>query len=268
MTKGRTKFAVAGTHPLLYNVRDFFIQRLGLVLVPWEDQPDFALVGAELPKDAREVPFEQLQYQQESIRDVPVLLLSSSSVYTSPTKTRLFAASSCELPDPSWDYAAQAVYAGAAEYIFQNISPQVIVARTFGVYGRDIVTSPVVDSFLQQARKKESLTIHGAGFQVRSFLYQDDLWRYMRGLVNALMRGTSGVVNLGSEEEVSIERLAAHIWQLTNPDAMDMLAHRMPKKTRQHVVPNTQSLAEMTNCWPTMSLRKGLWTMIGEADEG
>ena len=73
--KGRTKFTIAGNHPLLGLVRNHFISR-GLALVPWDEDPDFCLIGAEISGEVNP-PLAQLELQKMQVEDKTVLLLSS-----------------------------------------------------------------------------------------------------------------------------------------------------------------------------------------------
>jgi UDP-glucose 4-epimerase len=123
---------------------------------------------------------------------------------------------------PRWSYALskavgeQMIYAAAADRAF----PFTIV-RFFGGYGPGQHMSwwggPQA-VFINNVIDGKPLTLHGDGTQTRSFTYIDDH-------VDALVRiphvdSTRGeVLNLGSDEEVTIRELGERIWRLMRDDS-------------------------------------------------
>ena len=73
----------------------------------------------------------------------------------------------------------------------------------------------VVPNFLQQALRKEPLTIYGDGSQTRSFCYVDDL---VDGIVRLLYSDEHHPVNIGNPSETTILDFAEVIKHLTGND--------------------------------------------------
>jgi nucleoside-diphosphate-sugar epimerase len=88
--------------------------------------------------------------------------------------------------------------------------------RLFNVYGPKMNRSDtrVVPRFVQQALRNEPLTVHDGGKQRRTMCYASDL---VAGLKTVMEKGASGeVYNIGSDEELTMWRLAEIIVELTN----------------------------------------------------
>ena len=62
----------------------------------------------------------------------------------------------------------------------------------------------VISNFINQALNNQPLTIYGNGNQTRSFCYIDDLVECLIKLMNSTF---SGPINIGSDEEISINQL-------------------------------------------------------------
>ncbi|OGG17960.1 hypothetical protein A3D78_07385 [Candidatus Gottesmanbacteria bacterium RIFCSPHIGHO2_02_FULL_39_14] len=94
------------------------------------------------------------------------------------------------------------------------------IVRIFNTYGpyMSLGDYRVVPRFLFQAIAGEPLTINGDGKQKRTFCYVDDL---VNGLLLIMDKGTRGeVYNLGSDEEITIEKLARLIIKITKSKSM------------------------------------------------
>ena len=72
----------------------------------------------------------------------------------------------------------------------------------------------VIPNFVQKALAGEPLVVHGEGDQSRCFCHVADVVRGLTGLMNC-NEAHGQVVNLGSEEEISIRELAERIIQQT-----------------------------------------------------
>jgi nucleoside-diphosphate-sugar epimerase len=119
-----------------------------------------------------------------------------------------------------WSYAASKIFDEhlALGYHAERGLP-VAVLRFFGSYGprnhRSWWGGPQA-VFIEQALKGEEITIHGDGSQTRSFTYIDDL---IDGILLAAEsdKATGMIINLGSDEEISILSLARLIWSFIRP---------------------------------------------------
>lgn len=81
------------------------------------------------------------------------------------------------------------------------------IVRIFNTYGprMRLDDGRVIPNFIQQALKKEDLTIYGDGSQTRSFCYVDDL---VDGIIKLLYSEEHDPINLGNPEEITIADLA------------------------------------------------------------
>jgi dTDP-glucose 4,6-dehydratase len=85
---------------------------------------------------------------------------------------------------------------------------RVRIARIFNTYGPGMRLDDgrAFAAFAEQALTNRPLTVHGDGLQTRSLCYVEDL---VEGLVRLLWaEGSTGPVNLGNPEEVTILELA------------------------------------------------------------
>ena len=84
------------------------------------------------------------------------------------------------------------------------------IARTFNTYGprMRIDDGRVIPAFFSAAIRDEPLPISGSGEQTRSFCYVDD---QVEGLLQLLASDHVGPVNLGSDVEITVTRLAEEI---------------------------------------------------------
>ncbi len=125
-----------------------------------------------------------------------------------------------------WSYAVSKIFDEhlALAYFAEENLP-VVILRFFGSYGprhhRSWWGGPQ-SVFIDQALKDEKMTIHGDGSQTRSFTYIDDL---VSGVVAAAeSEGAAGeIINLGSDEEISILKLAETINDLIRPGIQPQL---------------------------------------------
>jgi UDP-glucuronate decarboxylase len=108
----------------------------------------------------------------------------------------------------------------AAETLFFDYNRQydldIRVARIFNTYGPRMAMNDgrVVSNFIIQAIRNQNLTVYGDGSQTRSLCYVDDL---ISGLVKLFFNEeTTGPINLGNPEPLTMKELAEEIINLTN----------------------------------------------------
>lgn len=89
------------------------------------------------------------------------------------------------------------------------------IFRFFNTYGSKQSTDFVISKFLKAALKNQPLTINGSGKQIRTFCYIDDNTECTRRILedNLIL---NDVINIGSEDHVTIVELAELIIRLTN----------------------------------------------------
>lgn len=246
-TKGRTRFTVAGTHPLLELTRNHFIQQ-GYALVPWdsEDKPHFCLIGADL-HGSDQMPLAQLELQRMQSVGCRVILLSVQEL-----------AAGTEAPNLGYDSIASLLYARCAEHIFvcQDDSPPPTIIRPVNIYGPDIHWGCISYAF-SKARRGEVLHNPGVKGAVSTFLHQEDYLRYVE---NFVFTGFNGTFNVASTEPCSYHNVLRNIWKFVNgpdtePGIMDF-GHPM-----QNFIPDTQQLELSAEWKPKTSLRSNLFKM-------
>jgi len=155
-------------------------------------------------------------------QNVKVVLASTSDVYGKGSPP--FKESDDLIIGPSdvrrWSYAASKIFdEHLAQGFFSERNLPTVTLRFFGSYGprnhRSWWGGPQA-VFIEQALRGEPLTIHGDGSQTRSFTYIDDL---IAGIMAASEKeaAVGQIINLGSEEEVTILELANIISELIWP---------------------------------------------------
>jgi dTDP-glucose 4,6-dehydratase len=139
-----------------------------------------------------------------------VLLASTSEVYGDPQVH--------PQPESYWGHVnpigPRGVYDEAKRYAealafayHRTHGVEIRVARIFNTYGPRMRMDDgrAVPNFIRQALRGEPLTVHGDGRQTRTLTYVDDL---VDGLVAMLVGDEPGPINLGSDQEVTINDLA------------------------------------------------------------
>jgi len=88
------------------------------------------------------------------------------------------------------------------------------IVRIFNTYGPRMRPDDgrAIPTFIAQALRGESITVHGNGEQTRSICYVDDL---VRGILLLLDSTEAGPINCGDEHELSMRDLAETIVRLT-----------------------------------------------------
>ncbi len=149
-----------------------------------------------------------------------VLITSTSEIYGKNTSDALKEDDDRILGSPlktRWSYSTSKAVDEILAYIYwkEKKVPTVIVRlfntvgpRQTGHYGM------VIPRFVQQALKGEALTVYGTGEQSRCFLFVKDAVRGMvRLMENPAAEGQ--VFNLGNRAEISMNKLAEKIIQMT-----------------------------------------------------
>ena len=109
-----------------------------------------------------------------------------------------------------WCYSTSKATGEHLCFAFGRMGLPVVILRFFNVYGPrldQMDRGRVITIFMGQLLRGEPLTVIGDGSQTRTFTYIDDA---IRATVQAGLRpdAVGEVTNVGSEEEVSIRRLA------------------------------------------------------------
>ena len=135
--------------------------------------------------------------------------------------------------------------------IFNTYGPRM---RSEGVYGR------VVPRFVEQALCNEPITVFGSGEQTRSFCYVSD---QVEGLLRLafLEKAEGEVVNIGSDEEITIIELANMIVELTN-SASEIVFEELPKDDPPRRRPDISKAKKILSWKPKVKLEEGLQRTI------
>lgn len=269
----RIRFTIAGTHPLLHEVRHHLIVNRLMHLVEPGDSEDFAIIGAA-KEDAGPADTVKLFAEIGAIDpSVPVLLLSSDAVYSDKDDTGEVSENkpmsedrASVIPSVLDERAPSALFTLTAESTVLRTHEHVLVLRTFPVYGA--TSHDIINHFLGCAQKGHSLRVESPGYQTKTFLHMDDFLVAFDRLVPKFLKGARGLYNIGSTEEISLKRLADSIWQLTNPTGGTTPVELVPPRGRHvwWVTPDTTRIQVLLNWKPQITLRKGLWTLVNEGN--
>jgi dTDP-glucose 4,6-dehydratase len=148
-------------------------------------------------------------------------------------------------------------FAEAATMAFHRASGvPVRIIRIFNTFGPRMRRHDgrAVPNFIDQALTGQPITIHGDGSQTRSLCYVDDL---VEGIWRMLHAETTGPVNLGSTEEVTVRELAEMIRSIAESDA-ELIFEDRPEDDPQVRRPDTMLARELLGWEPKVSLREGL----------
>ena len=132
----------------------------------------------------------------------------------------------------------------------------ICVARIFNTYGPKMKYNDgrVISNFINQALNNQPLTIYGNGNQSRSFCYIDDLVECLIKLMNSKF---SGPINIGSDEEISINQLGYLInKKIRNYDLI--LKKDFQIDDPQIRKPDLNLIKRLINWEPETSLEEGL----------
>ena len=183
-------------------------------------------------------PASPIHYQADPVKTIQTNVIGSINVLELAKKynAKIFQASTSEVyGDPKISPQDESYWGNvnpigirscydegkrAAETLFFDYHRQyninIKVCRIFNTYGPNMALNDgrVISNFIIQALKNEDLTIYGDGNQTRSFCYVDDL---IDGIVNIMDLETTftGPINLGNDNELSIDKIAKLVIQLS-----------------------------------------------------
>ncbi len=147
-----------------------------------------------------------------------------------------------------------------AYHRFHNIDTRIV--RIFNTYGprMRLDDGRVVPNFLQQALRREPLTIYGDGAQTRSFCFVDDL---IEGIYRLLLSDEHDPVNIGNPVEVSILEMAQLINELTgNPAGIILIPGERGESDPQRRRPDITRARSILGWEPHVQLAEGIQRTI------
>ena len=147
-----------------------------------------------------------------------------------------------------------------AYYRFHGVDTRIV--RIFNTYGprMHLDDGRVVPNFIQQALRKEPLTVYGDGQQTRSFCYVDDL---IEGIYRLFLSDEHYPVNIGNPVENTMIELAEEINRLTgNPAGLIYKPDLRVGDDPQRRQPDITRAREILHWEPKVSLEEGLMRTI------
>ncbi len=117
------------------------------------------------------------------------------------------------------------------------------IFRFFNTYGPNQTNDFVITKFIQKALNNEDITIFGDGQQTRTFCYiKDNIDTIISILKNESLN--NNVINIGSNEEITILDLAKKIIKITNSNSQ--IVH-LPKLKEGDMTRRKPSIEKMIN---------------------
>lgn len=255
-TKGRITFAIMGIHPLLYFFREYLISK-GFALST-TGEADFVLVGG----------LAEWHPSQWDRSNLPILLLSDDSMYSDRgfdfkvrDKVPMREDDAIFIPSPLEPAVGGTLNYLLAENWFLERN-KTMVLRVFGVYGPSIKTG-LVHTCTQLIKDGNTPKVYSPGYQIRTYLHQDDLLSLFSNMLNAFLDGTTGIYNVGSSEEVSIKRLVDSVWNAHGHKNKELETCWVPMSYRWWVIPDLTRTKAVAKLWREhTTLRTGLWKCL------
>ena len=140
------------------------------------------------------------------------------------------------------------------------------VARIFNTYGPRMHPNDgrVISNFIMQALRNEPITLYGDGSQTRCFCFVSDLVQGLLLLMES-PKETTGPINLGSPDELSIGALAETIKELTGSGS-ELVYKPLPSDDPRQRQPDVRLAEERLGWKPTTALLEGLPETIAYFD--
>ncbi len=193
------------------------------------------------------------------------LFASSGGVYGDQPPTMLkINEDALTAPNPLFP---QTVYSQAkrfAEHICMLYGEQynidIIIARCFSFVGPDLPLDAhfAVGNFILDAMRSDAIRIRGDGSDVRTYLDQRDLAKWLSDL---LFFGSSGqAYNVGSDFPVTIKELAYLVRDILAPQKqVEILGLFQGSSQRQRYVPDISKISKELNLAPEYSLPDAIY---------
>ena len=196
-----------------------------------------------------------------------LIFASTSDIYGKQTE---FKETSDSILGPTnisrWSYAISKLWSEHLIHATEGLKFNII--RYFNVYGpgqslKKVSATPMA-IFTEQAFKKEPITVHGDGSQMRCFSYIDDV---IDGTVRVIESNYDReIFNIGDPDgEISILDLGRLVWEMINPDdaliinmGMDPVDNKMEYEDIKRRVPGIGKARKMLGWTPKVVLIEGL----------
>jgi len=116
----------------------------------------------------------------------------------------------------------------------------------------------VLPTFIKQAAANKNLTVNGDGTQTRSFCYIDDL---VNGILQLMKSEYSYPVNIGNDDEVTINEIASTLISILNSDS-DIIYNQLPKDDPVKRKPDLSLAKKILNWTPKINNKDGFKMLI------
>jgi len=194
----------------------------------------------------------------------PILVASSSEVYGKNTSDSLHEDDNRILGSPlmiRWSYSqAKAIDETLAYAYWEEKKLPTRIVRFFNTVGpRQLgAYGMVVPRFVAAALDNEEITIYGDGTQTRCFGHVADIVDALISVANS-EKTVGTVVNIGNDEEISINDLAKKIIEMTDSKSKIVYlsyadAYKSGFEDMERRVPNIQRIKKLTGWTPTRNL--------------
>jgi dTDP-glucose 4,6-dehydratase len=143
-----------------------------------------------------------------------------------------------------------------AYHRYHNLNTRIV--RIFNTYGprMRLDDGRVVPNFIQQALRREELTIYGDGQQTRSFCFASDL---VDGIIRLLLSDEHDPVNIGNPSEISILDFAQTINSIVgNPTPIVLKPASRLGDDPQRRRPDITRARQILQWEPKVSLQDGI----------
>ena len=134
---------------------------------------------------------------------------------------------------------------------------QICIARIFNTYGpnMDKDDGRVVSNFINQCLEDKDITIFGDGSQTRSFCYVSDT---VEGLVRLMNGTTTGPINIGNPNEITVKELAEIIVSMIPETTSKVVYCKLPSDDPTRRCPDITKAQTILGWNPKIDLREGL----------
>jgi nucleoside-diphosphate-sugar epimerase len=135
------------------------------------------------------------------------------------------------------------------------------IARIFNTYGPRMRPDDgrVLPNFINQALRKEALTVYGDGKQTRAYCYVSDL---VNGLIElASLDNLAGeTINLGNPDEYTVLQTALLVQKIINSEIAkgDVIFKELPSDDPTRRQPDISKAQKLLNWQPSIEFRDGL----------
>lgn len=269
---------VTGSEKNLGHLRDHeaFVFRRHDVIDPidWPEPLDFVfnLASPASPKDYHNHPMETLRVGSEGTRNLLELALRNGAGFLQASTSECYG-DPLEHPQketywghvnpvgPRSCYDESKRYAEALTMSYHHVhGVRTNIARIFNTYGprMKLDDGRVVPAFIDQALRRQPMTVFGDGSQTRSFCFVSDL---VDGLVLLSRSDERLPVNLGNPAEITVLDFAERIRAMTGA-CSEIVFRPLPVDDPQRRQPDITKARTILGWEPVVSLEAGLHLTI------